>query len=79
MAWTYRIRENLCRACRACVSACPNDAIVEVERDPVGLELHPSMLTTYAIDQERCDGCGACMGACSLRVIQRKFSIRKRA
>lgn len=52
---------NQCRGCvaKACVAACPNDAIKIVDRKPV-------------IDQEKCIHCGKCKKACPYDAIAHK-------
>jgi NADH-quinone oxidoreductase subunit F len=49
----YSIAPDLCNGCRACLTACPVNAI-SVSRDEV-----------YTIDTQVCDRCGICLTSCN--------------
>jgi MinD superfamily P-loop ATPase len=50
-------RQDMCDHCGACVSVCPSDAIVLLEREIRLLE-------------ERCDGCQRCVVVCPVRAAE---------
>ena len=54
----YRIDEEACTGCRACVSACPSSAITG-ERKQV-----------HVIDQKLCIKCDACRQACRFDAVR---------
>jgi ferredoxin len=54
---TFRIDEEACKGCTACVKKCPTAAIH-------GTRKHP-----HYIDDEKCIGCGSCLDACRLDAI----------
>lgn len=50
--FTYRIDRDNCTGCRACVKACPVDAIKGEKKEP------------HEINQELCTRCGSCIEKC---------------
>lgn len=48
----YRINQNVCNGCDACVTACPTQAI------------HGQQHELHEIDPERCVSCGLCINLC---------------
>ncbi len=54
---TFRVDEEACKGCTACVRKCPTNAIH-------GTRKHP-----HYIDGEKCIGCGSCLDACRLDAI----------
>ena len=62
----YRVIEDRCTMCGACLEACPENAI---EGDPYiayRLDNRP-----YIIRLETCDGCGRCVAVCPAGAIER--------
>jgi NADH:ubiquinone oxidoreductase subunit F (NADH-binding)/NAD-dependent dihydropyrimidine dehydrogenase PreA subunit len=53
----YRIVEQLCKGCMACLKKCPTEAIFGSRKNP------------HYIDPEKCIGCGACLDTCRLNAI----------
>ncbi|MDE8703279.1 4Fe-4S binding protein [Adlercreutzia equolifaciens] len=68
---SYVIRDERCKRCGRCLSACPQGAI----NVPQGHAITGSYGTAF-IDQSLCDGCGACVDACKLRAIGKVFKPR---
>lgn len=54
---TYRILEDKCTGCRACVKVCPAKCIQMVQKP------------AHRIDQSLCIKCGACFGVCQYEAI----------
>jgi NADH:ubiquinone oxidoreductase subunit F (NADH-binding)/Pyruvate/2-oxoacid:ferredoxin oxidoreductase delta subunit len=54
----FRIEEELCSGCTACVKACPSGAIVGSRKAP------------HHIIAEACTGCGSCLSRCPKGAIQ---------
>lgn len=54
---TYSINDN-CQGCRACVRACPADAITGQKKEQ------------HAIDAAKCIKCGACRSVCKFDAIE---------
>ena len=50
--FNYKIDRDNCTGCRACVKACPVDAIKGEKKEP------------HEIDQELCTRCGSCIEKC---------------
>jgi NADH:ubiquinone oxidoreductase subunit F (NADH-binding)/(2Fe-2S) ferredoxin/Pyruvate/2-oxoacid:ferredoxin oxidoreductase delta subunit len=50
--FSYRIDPESCTGCKACVKACPVDAISGVKKEP------------HIIDQQLCTRCGSCIDKC---------------
>lgn len=56
----FKIDEELCNGCTACVRKCPVDAIY-------GTKKHP-----HYIDAEKCIGCGSCLDTCRFDAISKE-------
>ena len=56
---TYRVVDDTCTGCHACVPACPVDCIGGAVRE------------VHVIDQSKCVKCGACYEACRFDAIER--------
>jgi len=57
---TYRIDEKLCKACGACLKACPSGAITGEKKVP------------HKIDPAKCIRCGACFEVCKFKSVDRE-------
>jgi len=55
---TYRIDEDACDGCMACLGVCPQDAITGSKKK------------VHVIDEALCDRCGACYAVCQRNAIQ---------
>jgi NADH:ubiquinone oxidoreductase subunit F (NADH-binding)/NAD-dependent dihydropyrimidine dehydrogenase PreA subunit/(2Fe-2S) ferredoxin len=56
---TYSIDEKLCKACGACLKACPADAITGEKKVP------------HKIDPAKCIRCGSCFDVCKFKSVMR--------
>lgn len=57
---TYYIDPELCTGCRACVKACPVEAITGEKKEP------------HVIDEAKCISCGACFDRCKFDAVKTK-------
>lgn len=57
---TYRIREDLCKGCGACLKTCPSGAITGEKKKP------------YKIYSDICIRCGACFEVCKFDSVERE-------
>ena len=55
----YSIDEKLCKACGACLRACPAGAITGEKKVP------------HKIDQSKCIKCGSCFDVCKFKSVDR--------
>jgi NADH:ubiquinone oxidoreductase subunit F (NADH-binding)/(2Fe-2S) ferredoxin/Pyruvate/2-oxoacid:ferredoxin oxidoreductase delta subunit len=56
---TYSISEEKCKACGACLRACPSGAITGAKKVP------------HKIDQSKCIKCGSCFEVCKFNSVER--------
>jgi len=56
---TYTILEEKCKACGACLRACPSGAITGAKKVP------------HKIDQSKCIKCGSCFDVCKFNSVER--------
>jgi NADH:ubiquinone oxidoreductase subunit F (NADH-binding)/(2Fe-2S) ferredoxin/Pyruvate/2-oxoacid:ferredoxin oxidoreductase delta subunit len=56
---TYSINEEMCKACGACLRACPSGAITGAKKVP------------HKIDQSKCIKCGSCFEVCKFNSVER--------
>jgi NADH-quinone oxidoreductase subunit F len=56
---TYSINEEKCKACGACLRACPATAITGAKKTP------------HKIDQSKCIKCGSCFEVCKFNSVER--------
>lgn len=56
---TYSINEAACKACGACLKACPATAITGAKKTP------------HTIDQNKCIKCGSCYEVCKFKSVER--------
>jgi NADH-quinone oxidoreductase subunit F len=56
---TYSINEAACKACGACLRACPSSAITGAKKTP------------HKIDQTKCIKCGSCFEVCKFSSVER--------
>ena len=56
---TYSINESACKACGACLKACPSSAITGAKKTP------------HRIDQSKCIKCGSCFEVCKFNSVER--------
>jgi NADH:ubiquinone oxidoreductase subunit F (NADH-binding)/(2Fe-2S) ferredoxin/NAD-dependent dihydropyrimidine dehydrogenase PreA subunit len=56
---TYSISEEKCKACGACLRACPSSAITGAKKVP------------HKIDQSKCIKCGSCFEVCKFNSVER--------
>jgi NADH:ubiquinone oxidoreductase subunit F (NADH-binding) len=56
---TYSINEAACKACGACLKACPSSAITGAKKTP------------HRIDQSKCIKCGSCFEVCKFNSVER--------
>jgi NADH:ubiquinone oxidoreductase subunit F (NADH-binding)/(2Fe-2S) ferredoxin/Pyruvate/2-oxoacid:ferredoxin oxidoreductase delta subunit len=56
---TYSINEAMCKACGACLKACPALAITGAKKTP------------HKIDQAKCIKCGSCFEVCKFKSVER--------
>ena len=56
---TYSINETACKACGACLKACPSSAITGAKKTP------------HRIDQSKCIKCGSCYEVCKFNSVER--------
>jgi NADH:ubiquinone oxidoreductase subunit F (NADH-binding)/(2Fe-2S) ferredoxin len=57
---TYSINEQACKACGACLRACPSGAITGAKKVP------------HKIDPAKCVRCGACFEVCKFKSVERE-------
>jgi NAD-dependent dihydropyrimidine dehydrogenase PreA subunit len=57
---TYTIDEQACKACGACLKACPSGAITGAKKVP------------HKIDPAKCIRCGACFDVCKFKSVERE-------
>jgi NADH-quinone oxidoreductase subunit F len=57
---TYSISEEKCKACGACLRACPAGAITGAKKTP------------HSIDQAKCVKCGSCFEVCKFNSVERE-------
>ena len=57
---TYSISKELCKACGACLKACPSGAITGAKKVP------------HEIDPAKCIRCGACFDVCKFKSVNRE-------
>jgi NADH-quinone oxidoreductase subunit F len=57
---TYTINEQACKACGACLKACPSGAITGAKKTP------------HRIDPAKCIRCGACFDVCKFKSVERE-------
>ncbi len=55
--WTPLINDERCDVCKACITACPNDALRLIEDKVIHIPVH-------------CEFCGICASACPTRAIE---------
>jgi formate hydrogenlyase subunit 6/NADH:ubiquinone oxidoreductase subunit I len=58
-------QEEVCVQCGACVSFCPTDALIIVDRDTMEV----------SFDNERCVVCGVCLDCCPTRAVKLHFEV----
>jgi NADH-quinone oxidoreductase subunit F len=56
---TYSINEEMCKACGACLKACPSGAITGAKKTP------------HRIDQTKCIKCGSCFEVCKFGAVDK--------
>jgi NADH:ubiquinone oxidoreductase subunit F (NADH-binding)/Pyruvate/2-oxoacid:ferredoxin oxidoreductase delta subunit len=57
---TYSINQDACKACGACLRACPSNAITGAKKTP------------HKIDPAKCIRCGSCFEVCKFKSVERE-------